>query len=384
MAASGNQSGVEHPDNSSAYIVLEVGSEGGGYTIVCNGSAVAPTYRRLSETGERSFFEDEDPLSSPPPLASHGDAAVSSLDQERYPWVNSLAEALQEINRGWPRLDPIFVHPAHRAEIRDIWLQKSRSSETRNARAERVRAQWLRLLEESPSSLDSEVGPKSPTAAPRPGNKVAPDGSLFDVRVRLKLMGNRGTLKVQNGQYVTPGGFRPWIHCVTNTSEIRNYKPHDVKYTKLFFTDEATALSAGHRPCGYCLSSRLEEFKKAWFSANRNLLEDVPETLDVIDRTLHRERMSTLKRGALTARLWDLPDGTFYRLDGEFYLSWNGFAVVWHQGNYVSATRPPEVAELQLLTPLSLLKMYSAGWKPRVSDSAKKLARDAGDAASKG
>lgn len=380
MTESDGQISVKQLEKNSVYTVLEVGAEGGGYTIVCNGSAVSPVYRRLSETGEGSFFEDEDALTSPP-LASHGDAAAASLDQERYPWVTSLSEALQQINRGWPRLYPVFVHPAHRAEIREIWLQKSRTSEPGSDREQRVKTQWLSMLEVSASSSDIEVGPNSPTSTPRLGNKVAPDGSLYDVRARLELMGNRGILKVQNGQYVTPAGFRPWIHCVTDPSKIPNYKPRDVKYTKLFFSDEATALSAGHRPCGYCLSPRLEEFKKAWFSANESLLEGSPETLDVIDRTLHRERMATAQRSAETARLRDLPDGTFYRMDGEICLAWNGFAVVWHQGDYISATRPPEVAEVQLLTPQSLLIMYSSGWKPRVLDSAKKLARDAGDAA---
>ncbi len=201
----------------------------------------------------------------------------------------------------------------------------------------------------------------------RLGNRVAPDGSLFDTKARGSLMGNRGVLKVKNGHYNTPAGFRVWIHCVTSAPDLPNYKPLEVKYTKLFFTDEATALSAGHRPCGYCLRPRLDDFKQAWFEANRTLYAGKPATLDTLDRILHDERLATSHRPLMTTLVRKLPDGTFFRMAGSTYLALQGVAVQWAQGEYIGAVIAPETADIQLLTPPSIVNIYSKGWKPVVN-----------------
>lgn len=207
----------------------------------------------------------------------------------------------------------------------------------------------------------------------RLGNRVAPDGSLFDTKTHVSLMGNRGELKVKNGHYNTPAGFRVWIHCVTTATNLPNYKPREVKYTKLFFTDEATALSAGHRPCGYCLRPRLDDFKQAWFDANRTLCAGKPAILDTLDRALHGERMATIQRPRVSARVRELPDGTFFRMGDSTYLSLQGVAVEWAQGEYIGAVIAPAVADIQLLTPPSIIELYSTGWKPAVNDMARAL-----------
>lgn len=203
---------------------------------------------------------------------------------------------------------------------------------------------------------------------------MAPDGSLFDTKTRGNLMGNRGELKVKNRDYNTPAGFRVWIHCVTTAPDLPNYKPRAVKYTKLFFTDEATALSAGHRPCGYCLRSRLDDFKHAWFDVNRKLCVGKAENLDTLDRFLHGERMATNQRPQVSARVQELPDGTFFRMGSTTYLSLHGKAVEWAQGEYASAILAPEVADIQLLTPPSIVNMYANGWIPIVQETAIQLA----------
>ena len=208
----------------------------------------------------------------------------------------------------------------------------------------------------------------------RLSNRVAPDGSLFDTKTHGSLMGNRGELKVKNGHYNTPAGFRVWIHCLTTAPNLPNYKPREVKYTKLFFTDEATALSAGHRPCGYCLRARLDDFKKAWFEANRALYTGQPAILDTLDRILHRERMATIQRPHVSARVHELPDGTFFRMGDSTYLSLHGLALQWVRGEYIGAVTAPTVAEIQLLTPPSIIRLYSTGWKPAVDDVAIALA----------
>jgi methylphosphotriester-DNA--protein-cysteine methyltransferase len=49
-----------------------------------------------------------------------------------------------------------------------------------------------------------------------------------------------------------------------------------VKYTKLFFLDEPTALAAGHRPCAMCRRKDYERFKRL---ANADSVEQIDQAL---------------------------------------------------------------------------------------------------------
>lgn len=60
----------------------------------------------------------------------------------------------------------------------------------------------------------------------------------------------------------TLGGFRPkkiygQLDCWAATAKL----PGDAK-GRVFFLDEATAIAAGYRPCGKCMTSRYNEWKK--------------------------------------------------------------------------------------------------------------------------
>jgi hypothetical protein len=66
----------------------------------------------------------------------------------------------------------------------------------------------------------------------------------------------------------------------------------------------------------------------------------------------------------------ELPDGTFFRMGGSTYLSLQGVAVEWSQGGYIGAVIAPETASIQLLTPPSIINLYSTGWQPAVNDVA--------------
>ncbi len=81
-------------------------------------------------------------------------------------------------------------------------------------------------------------------------------------------------------------------------------------YTELFFLDEATALAAGHRPCGECRSADAKRFKNLWLEANGTLLQGKSGTMANMDAILHSERIG--RDG--TQRRWEacvseLPDG---------------------------------------------------------------------------
>ena len=83
--------------------------------------------------------------------------------------------------------------------------------------------------------------------------------------------------------------------------------------TELYFLDEATALAAGHRPCGECRHDAHRRFRAAWSA-------DVPGGH-------HGRRASTAactppassrpgEHRTYEARLDALPDGTFLEHDG--------------------------------------------------------------------
>src|SRR6202161_2848364 len=65
------------------------------------------------------------------------------------------------------------------------------------------------------------------------------------------------------------------------------------RWTALFFLDEATALSAGHRPCAYCRRADYRDFTAAWRAAGG--LERAPLAREM-DSVLHGERGGRRRR----------------------------------------------------------------------------------------
>ena len=64
------------------------------------------------------------------------------------------------------------------------------------------------------------------------------------------------------------GGYRAWVTCVLSFKGRRQPVMRPGRYTELFFLDEATALAAGHRPCGECRRADYQRFKHAWTIGN--------------------------------------------------------------------------------------------------------------------
>src|SRR5579862_5543219 len=100
-------------------------------------------------------------------------------------------------------------------------------------------------------------------------NGVDPIGNIHPVCPFAGWMGNRGLLHDRDGRIVRDWRIRAWITCrlaYKNWSRKPLMQPG--KYTELFFLDEATALSAGHRPCAMCRRADYLSFKARWLSAN--------------------------------------------------------------------------------------------------------------------
>ena len=134
----------------------------------------------------------------------------------------------------------------------------------------------------------------------------------------------------------------------------------------MFFLDEATALSAGHRPCFFCRRDDALKFCAAWEQGNG--VSDVlaPE----IDAVLHRERLDGGKKRlhALTVPVGELPDGAMVQQDGESFLIAQGRALQWSPAGYRAAQNVPQDA--MLLTPPSTLRALLAGYRPVLHPSA--------------
>lgn len=196
-------------------------------------------------------------------------------------------------------------------------------------------------------------------------NRVTPYGEIAALPGRGLLMGNRGILHDDCRRIVRPSQCRRWIACVLSYKGIRRaiMRPHS--YTELFFLDEATALSAGHRPCAECRRGDYNRFKALWQACRGG---DV--SADVIDLQLHDERGGGRWKRTYRAMLNELPDGTFIALDAAAWLLWNGCLHAWSDAGYTERRKRPAMREVDVLTPPSTVAVLAAGYRPMVHPSA--------------
>src|SRR5688572_33069560 len=120
-------------------------------------------------------------------------------------------------------------------------------------------------------------------------NRVDPFGELLATSARGTLFGNRGGKFHRDDQTLSRRRYatRQWICCVLDFKG----RQRDVwgrYYTELFFLDEVTALSAGHRPCFECRRRDAQAFARCWQRAFG--LPAPPRAADM-DRVLHAERL---------------------------------------------------------------------------------------------
>ena len=202
-------------------------------------------------------------------------------------------------------------------------------------------------------------------------NRVDPFGQLNAVNERGAWMGNRGILHDERGQVVAQWRLKRWIICVLNFKNRHRqvFTPH--RYTELFFLDEATAYSAGHRPFAECQRKRYNEFCLAWSAANPELSDGKVLRADDIDRQLHTER--AVRGGgkqSYQADLATLPSGTFIKRGGLAYLVWNGKLFPWTFGGYGPPSAIQHTEIVRVMTPLSIVSAFKDGFIPQVHESA--------------
>lgn len=201
-------------------------------------------------------------------------------------------------------------------------------------------------------------------------NRVMPTGEIVSHPARGMLMGNRGCL---HGPGRTLGVSRwrskMWICCVLDWRGRRRDVMTPGRWTALFFLDEATALAAGHRPCGYCRRADHLWFGDRWQAAQG--LAARPRAAEM-DGWLHAERVDRRTRGQVTrpAAAGELPDGAMVRHDGELALLCGGALLPWSFGGYGAPVPVSPRARVELLTPPSIVAVLAAGYRPLVHPSA--------------
>lgn len=200
--------------------------------------------------------------------------------------------------------------------------------------------------------------------------QVDPRGQRHAISAQGLLMGNRGDLRGGDGALTRSWAHKSWVTCLLAMPEGRApaSPTRPLRYTKLFFLDEATAFSAGHRPCAYCQRSRFDAFKAAWCAT-----EGLPGSTSIaaIDSQLHAERLA----GGREKNVYEdivaaLPLGAMFEHAGQPVLLWRQGLFRWSFQGYAPH---PEIAadvRVRVLTPASVIRLFAAGWLPDVHPSA--------------
>ena len=204
-------------------------------------------------------------------------------------------------------------------------------------------------------------------------NRIDPWSKLNKNPVKTAtLMGNRGVLHNKDQQIVRPWKLKAWISCVLsfkgNTRKIFS----EGRYSELFFLDEATAFSAGHRPCAECQRERSNQFKMSWINANAS---GQKLKLSDIDQQLHLERInSEHEKVTFQTTLAELPIGICFE--------WNNQAVMivadqlyqtWSFTGYQTIIELDPTTMVKVLTPISIVNAFRHGFTPKFHSTAQSL-----------
>jgi len=199
-------------------------------------------------------------------------------------------------------------------------------------------------------------------------NRVTPLGEVIATPERGLVYANRGCIHDATGAVrERRNPTKRWIACRLEWGG-RRRRPllAPGKFTELFFLDEATALAAGHRPCGECRHADYEHLKAVW-----GRLHPDQCGADAIDEQLDRERRDprTKDRRFHDANLDELPDGAFVLHDGEPHLVLGRELLRWSPGGYQARTaRPagPAARNARVITPPSLVALLATDRTPLV------------------
>jgi len=196
-------------------------------------------------------------------------------------------------------------------------------------------------------------------------NRVNPFGEIVADPGRGLMMGNRGILHDDERRIVRNSQVRRWIAGVTEYKGIRRpiMQPH--RWTQLFFLDEAAAFGAGHRPGAFCRHPDYKRFCSLWQKCF-----GLPVSADIIDNKLHQERRAGRAKRTYREELGALPDGTYVAIDSAPWLVWENTLLGWSAGQYEAKRPRRNDFQVDVLTPRSIVTVFSSGYRPAIHPSA--------------
>lgn len=205
-------------------------------------------------------------------------------------------------------------------------------------------------------------------------NRVTPSGDLEASSARGLLFGNRGgrfhdvaTQSIRG----RPWASRHWIICQCDFKG-RAARFRDSgrlvwdgsRYTELFFSDDVTALAAGHRPCMECRRDEAMAYRRAVVTAGA-FATVVP--CPALDAQLDRERRTGHAKRLHSLPYDGLPDGAMVRIGAAAHAVKGGRLLVWSQDGYKAAIAIPRGIAACLTPPTSLAALrggYQPVWHP--------------------
>lgn len=201
-------------------------------------------------------------------------------------------------------------------------------------------------------------------------NRVTPLGEIIATSARGTVMGNRGGCFHDGHQRLERRHWssQTWICCRLDFKGRRRPVMTPGRYTELFFLDEATALSAGHRPCFECRRDEANLFAKLF--ARTHLQKDDRAKAAAMDAVLHGERLASAPdRAARTASAQQLPRGVFALLPaGPAVHLGDAFFAHWTPEGYAQISHV--TGEVAVLTPPAIASVIAAGYTPGLHASA--------------
>ena len=207
-------------------------------------------------------------------------------------------------------------------------------------------------------------------------NRVDPWGDLHAVPARGLFTGNRGCLVDGDGQLKRHHNGSLWIVCRLKFEGFRQPLDAPRTWTPLFFLDDAVALAAGHRPCGFC---RRREYRSYRDAVTKAAGSDRPFLAVELNRRLAKERHRAgrgLDRSAdrilWTSDLDVLPSGTvvvFEEMGKPHLITANHIQAFAFDG-WRSPYRRPQHVRVEVLTPPASVSALRNGFVPRLHPSA--------------
>jgi len=196
-------------------------------------------------------------------------------------------------------------------------------------------------------------------------NRVDPFGQLHAVSARGWFTGNRGILHDPANRALTGRRWttRAWIVCTCDWKGRRrdvwgrNGPNGGAGWTELFFTDEVTALAAGHRPCFFCRRNDARAFQSAFAAGNGLTAVTAPQ----MDARLHAERRLSSRRAPVSVSPDDLPDAAMIEASDGPLVRREGRWLRWTFDGYRPTSAP---ATAVAITPPATIAALSAGYRP--------------------